>query len=210
MKKLLLALALVALMVLAGCDKTDKKIETIKTKSISAIQKQLVNAESLSVDSIKVLKDSIPYIFDMELGQVFDDFNKANEEFVRIRDSYGIRDDYSFGYVKRMTNAASKFYDMQDSLKKTARDYGYIALVNVSANNTAGAKVTSKAFVVFTDTMSLKPDGVFIVNSELSQRVWNLLNMDESINLNYNKYGMVRTDSLNPIIGFILDGQKLQ
>ena len=209
MKKFLLALDKLPMM-LVGCDKGDDKIATIKAESISVIQKQLVNEKTLSVDSIKVVKDSIPYILDMKLGQAFDDFHKANDEFVKIRDSYGIRDDYSFGYVKRMTDAASKFYDMQDSLKSATKDYGYIALANIGANNSMGAELTSKAIVIFTDTISLKPTAVFVVNSELTQRVWDLLNVDEDVKINYNKYGMIKTDSLNPIIGFILDGQKLK
>lgn len=212
MKKFLLALVLMVPMVaFTGCrNADDKKFQTIESESTLAIQKQLVNAESLSIDSIRIVKDSIPYILDMELGQVFEDFDKANDEFIRIRNSYGIKDDYSFGYLKRVTNAASKFYDMQDSLKRSTKDFGYVALVNACANNSMGAKQTSKAIVIFTDTVSLKPSGVFVVNNELTQRVWNLLNIDESISLNYNKYGMVNTDSLNPIVGFILDGQILK
>lgn len=212
MKKFLLALVLmVPMLAFMGCSNADdKKFQTIESESALAIQKQLINAESLSIDSIKIVKDSIPYVLDMELGQAFDDFDKANDEFVRIRDSYGIKDDYSFGYLKRVTNAASKFYDMQDSLKKSTKDFGYIALANVCANNSMGAKQTSKAIVIFADTVSLKPSGVFIINNELTQRVWNLLNIDESVTLNYNKYGMIDTDSLNPAIGFILDGQRLK
>lgn len=212
MKKFLLALVLIVPMfAFMGCSNADdKKFQTIEFESALAIQKQLINAESLSIDSIKIVKDSIPYVLDMELGQAFDDFDKANDEFVRIRDSYGIKDDYSFGYLKRATNAASKFYDMQDSLKKSTKDFGYIALANVCANNSMGAKQTSKAIVIFADTVSLKPSGVFIINNELTQRVWNLLNIDESVTLNCNKYGMIDTDSLNPTIGFILDGQRLK
>lgn len=212
MKKFLLALVMIVpMLTFTGCrDADNKKYQTIESEATLAIQKQLVNAESLSIDSIRILKDSIPYILDMGLGQVFEDFNKANDEFVRIRDSYGIKDDYSFGYLKRVTNAASKFYDLQDSLKRSTKDFGYIALANVCANNSMGAKQTSKAIVIFTDTVSLKPSGVFIVNNELTQRVWNLLNIDESVSLKYNKYGMVDIDSLSPIIGFILDGQRLK
>ena len=194
-----------------GCDKKDdKKAKIIESESLIAIQKQLINGESLVLDSIKIIKDSIPYIFDMDYTQSFDDLNIANAEFIKVRDSYGYSEEEKFKYIKKVTAAASKFYDMQDSLKTSRKDYGYAALVNISAKNTAGANQTEKAVVIFTDTTTFKPTGCFVLSSEYIQKIWDMLNTDEDITLKYNKYGTVETASLNSIVGFILDGYRLK
>lgn len=211
MKKLLLALVLMVPMVLVGCNKKgNNKSKIIETESLAAIQKQLINGESLTLDSIKIIKDSIPFILDVNYAQAFDDLNIANTEFIKVRDSYGYSEEEKFKYIKKVTAAASKFYDMQDSLKISQKDYGYVALVNISAKNTAGANQTEKAVVIFTDTVTFKPTGCFVLSSEYTQKIWDMLNVDEDVSLKYNKYGTVDTDSLNPIIGFILDGQRLK
>lgn len=210
MKKFLFALVLIVPMMFVGCNKENTKLNKITDEAVSAIQKQLINGESLIIDSIKVIEDSIPYILDVELRQRFNELTEAHSEFVRIRDSYNRSDDEWFRSLKKYMNLANQYYSMRDSLKSSTKDFGYIALVNIAAQNTVGANQTTKAIVLFTDTLSLKPTGVFTMTNKFTQQVLDMLSIDEDVNLKNNKYGLIETDSLNPTTGFILDGLKVE
>lgn len=211
MKKLLLLLALIVPMIaLVGCEQQANKTEVIQRESEAIIQKQLVNGESLEIQSIKIIKDSVPYVLDMKLKQLYDEFYEADNQFQRARDSYGYSEDEKFALIKKVTEFGSKFYDMRDSLKSSPKDYGYIALVDFVAKNTAGADLSSKAVVVYTDTVELKPDGVFFVTSEENQKIYGILQLDDDFILENNKYGMINTDSMNDVMKFILDGQRVK
>lgn len=211
MKKLLLLLALIVPMIaLVGCEQQENKTEVIQRESEAIIQKQLVNGESLEIQSIKIVKDSVPYVLDMKLKQLYDEFYEADNRFQRARDSYGYSEDEKFTLIKKVTELGSKFYDMRDSLKSSPKDYGYVALVDFVAKNTAGADLTSKAIVVYTDTVELKPDGVFFVTSEENQKIYGMLQLDDDFILENNKYGMINTDSMNDVMKFILDGQRVK
>lgn len=208
MKKLLLLLALI--LPFASCRQKENKTEIIQKESEAIIQKQLLNGESLEVQSIKIVKDSVPYVLDMQLQQLYDEFSEANDKFIQVRDSYGYSNDEYLHRLRKAANAGSEYYSMRDSLKTLPKDYGYIALVDFVAKNTAGADLTSKAIVVYTDTVKLKPEGIFILTSEDNQRIYGMLQVDDDFTLVSNKYGMINTDSLDNVIGFILDGQRVK
>ena len=211
MKKLLLPLTLiVSMMPYIGCAPKQSKSDVILKETESIIQKQLVNGESLIIQSFKIIKDSVPYALDMQLQQLYDEFSEADDKFIQVRDSYGYSDDEYLMCLRKAANAGSEYYSMRDSLKKLSKDYGYIALVDFVAKNTAGADLTSKAIVVYTDTVKLKPEGVFILTSEDNQRIYGMLQVDDDFTIESNKYGMINTDSIDNVLGFILNGQRVK
>lgn len=209
MKRFLLALVLMVPLVV-GCARQDNTEQTIKYESFTAIQKQLLNGESLIIDSITVIKDSIPYIFDAKLIRLYRDFDDACSEFEKVRDSYGYSKEEKFMYLKKVGAAATAFSECRDSLKSGSQDFGYIALVSTTAKNTQGADLTPKAVVLFTDTLSLKPSGCFLVSGDFSQTIYEMLNADENVRLTSSKYGLIEVDSLPKAIGFILEGLRAQ
>lgn len=211
MKKLLLCLTLlISLTTLIGCASKESKANIIQKETESIIQKQLVNGESLVILSSDIIKDSIPYVLNIQLQQLYDVFNEADNKFVQARDSYGYSEDEKFKRLRKVVDASSEYYTLRDSLKAMPKDYGYINLVNFIAKNTAGAELTSKAIVVYTDTILLKPNGIFILTSEYNQRIYGMLKVDESFVIESNKYGLINTDSMNKVLGFILEGQRVK
>lgn len=210
MKKLLLLALIVPMMSYIGCSPKESKSDIIQKETESIIQKQLVNGESLIIQSSKIIKDSVPYVLDMQLQQLYDEFSEANDKFIQVRDSYGYSDDEYLKCLRKAADAGSEYYSMRDSLKKSPKDYGYITLVDFVAKNTSGADLTSKAIVVYTDTVKLKPEGVFILTSEDNQRIYGMLQVDDDFTIESNKYGMINTDSMDNVLGFILNGQRVK
>lgn len=164
----------------------------------------------MQINSINVVKDSIPYILDLSLEQLFRDAKEAQINFEQARDSHAYSMEQTYILLKKFVDASTILDETRDSLKRATKDYGYIALIDFTGKNKNGVELTSKALVIFTDTLELKPSGVIVLDENRTQMLYDMLSVDENIKMSHNKFGMIQTDSLDRVLTFILDGHQIK
>lgn len=184
-----------------SCSKTKTVEETAK----NYVKSMLKNPDSFQLESIDVLKDTIPFFLDNNIMKAA----KASYEAIEKYDRYK---DRSYLWAQEKSEASTDVFAYKTILDALCKDESkepqvqYVVLMKSSGTNSMGGRVSNKEIVIIDKEDPKKVLGAFQVDEEFAKAfMMAMYSRNSNWEIKQNQFGKIETDGMSRIEKFIID-----